>query len=97
MSLTAAEIARLPHVPITAFKSNPSHYLASGAAVTTHGRVSAAFIPITDEREKASETALEEAKARLRLLSRLADEELVAEELERLSTSRGADAVGEAR
>ena len=97
MSLTAAEIDRLPHVPITTFKSNPAHYLASGAAVTTHGRVSAAFVPVADDPEKESGVALEGAKARLRLLARLADDELVADELERLSASRDADAVGSAR
>ncbi|MCI0156161.1 hypothetical protein KNO15_05565 [Leifsonia shinshuensis] len=97
MSLTAAEIDRLPHVPITTFKANPAHYLTSGAAVTTHGRVSAAFVPVADDAEKGSDAALEGAKARLRLLARLADADLVAEELERLSASRDADAVGEAR
>lgn len=97
MTLTAAEIDRLPHVPISTFKSNPAHYLTSGAAVTTHGRVSAAFIPVSSETESTPDAALEAAKARLRLLARLADDDLVAEELGRLSASRDADTVGEAR
>ncbi|WP_426624796.1 hypothetical protein ACPPVW_01500 [Leifsonia sp. McL0607] len=49
MTLTAAEIDRLPHVPISTFTSNPAHYLTSGAAVTTHGGVSAAFIRVADD------------------------------------------------
>ncbi len=97
MSLTAAEIDRLPHVPISTFKSNPAHYLASGAAVTTHGRVSAAFVPVADNTDTRPNAALEGAKARLRLLARLADDDLVAEELDRLSAARDSDAVGEAR
>jgi hypothetical protein len=97
MTLTAAEIDGLPHVPISTFKSNPAHYLKSGAAVTTHGRVSAAFIPVSDDRDQNPDAALEAAKARLRLLARLADDDVVAEELQRLSASRDADMVGEAR
>ncbi|QNE37419.1 hypothetical protein [Leifsonia shinshuensis] len=97
MTLTAAEIDRLPHVPISTFKSNPAHYLKSGAAVTTHGRVSAAFIPVSDDTDQKSDTALEAAKARLRLLARLADDEVVTEELERLTASRDTDMVGEPR
>lgn len=97
MTLTAAEIELLPHVPISTFKANPAHYIRSGAAVTTHGRVSAAFIPITDETGQESGTALEAAKTRLRLLARLADHDVVAEELRRLSAGREAETVGDAR
>lgn len=97
MSLTTAEIDGLPHVPITTFKANPAHYLTSGAAVTTHGRVSAAFIPVSEDAESATETTIEAAKTRLRLLARLAEDDVVTEELERLRASRDADTVGEAR
>ncbi|MEN2737044.1 hypothetical protein ABCS02_04565 [Microbacterium sp. X-17] len=97
MTLTAAEIDLLPHVPISTFKANPAHYIHSGAAVTTHGRVSAAFIPVSDETGQEPQAALEAAKTRLRLLARLSDPDVVADELRRVSAARNEETVGDAR
>lgn len=97
MTLTAADVDGLPHVPISTFKANPAHYLATGAAVTTHGRVTAAFLPVVDDSVQDPDPAIEATKAQLRLLARLADREAVEEERRRLSASRDADTVPEAR
>ncbi|WP_025158605.1 hypothetical protein [Leifsonia aquatica] len=97
MTLTAADVDGLPHVPISTFKANPAHYLTTGAAVTTHGRVSAAFLPVVDDAARETEPTLETTRAQLRLLSRLVDREAVAEERRRLSVSRDADAVPDPR
>jgi hypothetical protein len=97
MTLTAADVDGLPHVPISTFKANPAHYLTTGAAVTTHGRVSAAFLPVFDDSALENDPALEATKAQLRLLARLTDRDAVDEERRRLSASRDADAAPEAR
>jgi hypothetical protein len=97
MTLSAADVDGLPHVPISTFKANPAHYLKTGAAVTTHGRVSAAFLPVVDDAVGTGDPALEATKAQLRLLARLTDREAASEELLRLSASRDADTVPDAR
>lgn len=97
MTMTAAELAALPRVPMSTFKTNPSRYVTTGAAVTTHGHISAAFIPVHDDTGPTPDAALEASKAQLRLLARLADAGTVAEELRQLSSSRDGEQVGEAR
>ncbi|MFP3465948.1 hypothetical protein SB754_10630 [Leifsonia sp. SIMBA_070] len=84
----------LPRVSISAFKSNPVRYLETGALITNHGRVRAAFTPVEDATE---DDRLDSIKAQLALLMRLQSPEDVAEELAALSADRDADTVGEAR
>ncbi|MGN6760886.1 MAG: hypothetical protein ACTHJI_06130 [Leifsonia sp.] len=82
----------LPRVPISAFKSNPVRYLETGALVTNHGKVRAAFVPIAEP-----DDALDGVKAQLRLLARMSSPEDVADELAELSAGRDSETVGDAR
>ncbi|WP_374010009.1 hypothetical protein [Leifsonia sp. LS-T14] len=82
----------LPRVPISAFKSNPVRYLETGALVTNHGKVRAAFVPVDD-----TDDGLEGVKAQLGLLARMTDPDDVAAELADLSASRSSEVVGDAR
>jgi len=82
----------LPRVPISAFKSNPVRYLETGALVTNHGKVRAAFLPVDDPDDR-----LEGIKAQLSLLARMSPPEDVAAELADLSASRDSEVVGDAR
>ena len=82
----------LPRVPISAFKSNPVRYLETGALVTNHGQVRAAFLPVDDADDR-----LEGIKAQLALLARMIPPEDVAAELADLSASRDSETVGDAR
>lgn len=84
------DLDALPRVPISTFKANPAHYLASGALVTNHGRVRAAFVPVVDEEP---EPGLDALKAQLRMLTRLRQPEHVADELAALAASRDSERV----
>jgi hypothetical protein len=91
---TINELNSLPRVPISAFKANPAHYLETGALVTTHGHVRAAFVPVDDE---AADPALDTVKAQLKLLTRMRRPEDVAAELRDLRATRDGEEVGEPR
>ncbi|MGO4537016.1 hypothetical protein [Leifsonia sp. 2MCAF36] len=82
----------LPRVPISAFKTNPVRYLETGALVTNHGKVRAAFVPVDD-----TDDGLDGIKAQLGLLARMTAPEDVASELAELAASRDSELVGDAR
>lgn len=85
----------LPRVSISSFKANPVRYIESGALITNHGHVRAAFVPVLDD--EGARTDLQDVKAQLLLLSSLRDPEHVAEELRELSRSRDGESIGPAR
>ncbi|MDN4615872.1 hypothetical protein P5G50_15585 [Leifsonia sp. F6_8S_P_1B] len=91
---TEEELKGLPHVPISTFKANPAHYLETGALITTHGHVRAAFVPMDEPDELPG---LDSVKAQLKLLSRMRQPDHVAEELRDLRRTRDSEDVGEPR
>ncbi|HEV7183696.1 MAG TPA: hypothetical protein VGN33_04305 [Leifsonia sp.] len=92
---STAELKSLPLVPISAFKSNPAHYLETGGLVTTHGHVRAAFVPVDDD--DAAGPALDVVKAQLKLLTRMRRPEDVTAELRDLRASRNREEDGAPR
>lgn len=91
---TEDELKMLPHVPISTFKANPAHYLETGALVTTHGHVRAAFVPMNEPDDLPG---LDSVKAQLKLLSRMRQPEHVADELRDLRRTRDSEGIGEPR
>lgn len=91
---TDTELNGLPQVAISAFKANPARYLETGALVTAHGHIRAAFVPLDEE---PADSGLDAVKAQLSLLGRMTDPEDVAEELRELRAARDADRLGPAR
>lgn len=94
--MSAGSFEGLPRVPISVFKANPARYEGTGALVTSHGRVRAAFVPV-DDGSAADGVDVESIKAQLLLLSRIRNNEVVARELEELAASRDRDRVPEPR
>lgn len=85
----------LARVSISSFKANPARYIESGALITNHGRVRAAFVPVVDD--ESSREDLRDIKAQLLLLSSLRDPVQVTEELRELSDSRDQELIGPAQ